>query len=68
MISLLLVTLESSTFMITSPALMPAFSAAESFVHGFHQHAFLHTEKLGELVFGPSDSPTIPSIGFCMDI
>ena len=35
---------------ITSPALMPAFAAAESSVDRRHQHAVLGTEISGELI------------------
>ena len=43
-------TLSSSTFTITSPALMPAFSAGEFLVDGLHQHAVLDAEEIRELL------------------
>ena len=56
-------TLSSSTFTITSPALMPAFSAAEFLLTDFTSTPSFTPKNSASCSCGPSDSPMIPSTG-----
>src|SRR5579883_2389866 len=67
-ISRVVVTFESSTFRITSPAFNPAFSAGEFLITDFTSTPSLTPKKSASCPCGASDSPSMPISGLCQDI